>query len=332
MTNQAFKIDVTGIETDIDEKEVCRAYEGISFSPEKRGAPLVAEYIQSLQALAQHIEKAAKDERQQAIAQEVFDHLRRSYRAKTKSWIAAKSRCISSMITGPANFPVRRAEKANNSEHKRLAELIEFEKNMKNYASKKLDRVFTTQEKQGDEIEQLKKKIESAETLQAFMKDANKIHRSGDMDKLRALFVALYKDEARAETAYQAFLKPNYMNAIGFERWQLSNNLANIKRMKERLAMLEKKATIAAQEQEAGGPEPVKELAGLQIVENFTEDRLQLLFDGKPPEEVRAVLKSHGFRWSPRFSAWQRQLTNNARYTLKNFVLTNEHFAQYQTK
>jgi len=41
-------------------------------------------------------------------------------------------------------------------------------------------------------------------------------------------------------------------------------------------------------------------------------DRLQILFDEKPDEETRAALKSNGFRWSPRYSAWQRQLTPNA--------------------
>ena len=29
-------------------------------------------------------------------------------------------------------------------------------------------------------------------------------------------------------------------------------------------------------------------------------------------EETRAALKQNGFRWSPRYSAWQRQLTPNA--------------------
>ena len=41
-------------------------------------------------------------------------------------------------------------------------------------------------------------------------------------------------------------------------------------------------------------------------------DRLQILFDEKPDEETRAALKSNGFRWSPRYNAWQRQLTQNA--------------------
>ena len=51
---------------------------------------------------------------------------------------------------------------------------------------------------------------------------------------------------------------------------------------------------------------------GGEIVRNLEADRLQILFDEKPDEETRAALKSNGFRWSPRYSAWQRQLTDNA--------------------
>jgi len=54
-----------------------------------------------------------------------------------------------------------------------------------------------------------------------------------------------------------------------------------------------------------------------KIVENTEAMRLQLFFDGKPEPEVREVLKSNGFRWAPSQSAWQRQLTDNARYSLK---------------
>lgn len=49
-----------------------------------------------------------------------------------------------------------------------------------------------------------------------------------------------------------------------------------------------------------------------ETIINESENRLQLIFDGKPDEEERNILKRSGFRWSPRFKAWQRQLTENA--------------------
>ena len=36
--------------------------------------------------------------------------------------------------------------------------------------------------------------------------------------------------------------------------------------------------------------------------------------------KVRDILKGEAFHWSPSQNAWQRQLTNNARYALKNIL------------
>lgn len=54
-----------------------------------------------------------------------------------------------------------------------------------------------------------------------------------------------------------------------------------------------------------------------KTVKNNDLMRLQLLFDGKPSEEIRTILKSNGFRWSPREKAWQRLLNDNALCSLK---------------
>ena len=59
-------------------------------------------------------------------------------------------------------------------------------------------------------------------------------------------------------------------------------------------------------------PEAAEEHDGFRIVRNAEQNRLQILFDGKPDEATRSALKQNGFRWSPRNSAWQRQLTDNA--------------------
>lgn len=45
----------------------------------------------------------------------------------------------------------------------------------------------------------------------------------------------------------------------------------------------------------------------------------ELNFDGKPDEETCARLKACGFRWSPRFGAWQRQNTPNGLAVARQF-------------
>ena len=64
-----------------------------------------------------------------------------------------------------------------------------------------------------------------------------------------------------------------------------------------------------------------KEVDGVRIVENTEENRLQLFFDGKPEADIIALLKQHAFKWSPRFKAWQRILTPNAKFALNEYIL-----------
>ena len=73
-------------------------------------------------------------------------------------------------------------------------------------------------------------------------------------------------------------------------------------------AELDKRAEAA--EQPADGTK----FPGGEIVRNLEADRLQILFDEKPDDETRQKLKERGFRWSPRYNAWQRKLTDNAMY------------------
>lgn len=93
-----------------------------------------------------------------------------------------------------------------------------------------------------------------------------------------------------------------------FASYQMTNNNANIRRMKQRIEALKAEADRETIEVDAG---PCK------LVENADENRVQLIFDGKPSAEVRAVLKSHAFRWAPYNGAWQRHLNNAGRYAAK---------------
>ena len=97
-------------------------------------------------------------------------------------------------------------------------------------------------------------------------------------------------------------------NPAPFEAYELTNNNATIKRTRERVAALEAEAARAA----AGGTED-HEGKGYTLRENTDICRIQFIFDGKPDDDVRSLLKSHGFKWSPREGAWQRLLNDNAR-------------------
>lgn len=115
-------------------------------------------------------------------------------------------------------------------------------------------------------------------------------------------------------SAAQAELVTNYVPAYSWEPhpippYRFSNHSANMRRIKERIAALERQATVVAA---MGGESKVTECKGYEVIENLEENRLQLAFPGKPSQAVRSLLKSSGFRWSPTAGRWQRMLSGFA--------------------
>ncbi len=157
-----------------------------------------------------------------------------------------------------------------------------------------------------DAIEKLQAKIDQAEELQALMKRANTIIRKKrltDDEKVLALG-ELGITESRARD----LLIPD-MGKPGFPSWRLTNNNANIRRMKKRIEQLEKERSR----------EPVDDymIGDVAVSENTDLNHLQLFFPSKPSDEMRKELKANGFHWALSEEAWQRQLNNNARYAIR---------------
>ena len=87
--------------------------------------------------------------------------------------------------------------------------------------------------------------------------------------------------------------------------YALQNSNATIKRTAERIKKLE--AVKATQ--------PVEDdRDGYTYRENVEAMRVQLVFDGKPDDETRTLLKRNGFKWAPSQGAWQRQLNDAGKY------------------
>ena len=142
-------------------------------------------------------------------------------------------------------------------------------------------------------IVKLKEKIASLEKSQKIMKDANKIIKS---KKPEAQKVDELVELGLTEKAAIERMTPDYCGRIGFASYSLTNNNANINRNKKRLAKLVKQESQETKEYEVNG---------VKVVDNVEDNRLQLFFDGKPSDEIRADLKSKGFRWSRYNGCWQ---------------------------
>ena len=88
-----------------------------------------------------------------------------------------------------------------------------------------------------------------------------------------------------------------------FQSWELSNNNAEIRRVRQRIESLTRANEVAY----VGW-----EFDGGHVEANRDQGRLQVFFDGKPEADARQQLKENGFRWAPSVGAWQRLLNDNA--------------------
>ena len=158
-------------------------------------------------------------------------------------------------------------------------------------------------------INKLREQLAGIEKAQRDMKRANLAIRRNAKEGEAAQLAALV-ELGYSEAMGLQMLKPDFCGRVGFPGYALSNNNANARRIRERIAQLEQRAAAAAQ-----NPEPVEQvIGGVRMVEDIEDNRLRLFFDGKPTEAVRDTLKRNGFRWSPTSGAWQRQLSNGAKY------------------
>lgn len=267
-----------------------RAGTWTSFDPDKLGDGLIADLEHSLRAFESKLPEEVRAEKVAA------------YIAKWREWLAARSRCISSAITGPARFPVARAQKLNEYEQAAW-------KRLQDWAEKVVRRCNAEQRLTGwDEVERLTAKAEKLEQLQESMKEANKIlrQRISEVEKYDAL-VALGFSEQEA----QEIMTPDYIGRVGFASFQLSNNLAKIKDTRNKIA---RHAALAKCEDRS-----VEYVWGT-LEYSFSDERYRLHFPGKPSDDILTFLKSHGWKWSRANGAWQRQITAGARYNLKQFI------------
>lgn len=158
-------------------------------------------------------------------------------------------------------------------------------------------------------------KIRELEELHAAKKAANAAVRkakkaAGDVDHRE-----LIRELLEAGTLTPALAGDLVSSARAFPwlpQFDLGLSAKNLKRYRDRLEELERAAEVGV------APDPI-EGDGYEILENGEENRVQIVFPGKPAADVRARLRMLGFRWARSQGAWQRQLNGAGRAAAGGF-------------
>lgn len=293
--------------TELNKALAMRAHSGTSFSPDERGRAVIDEFNSHLVRIREDLMKRAKTEEEMDFVDDEMCVLKSGYASKMNDQLSSQSNCMSTMIAGPSNFNTRRAQKANNAYDNKIEATNAYLDRAISSIKRRLKKMQV--EAAGGEAEVMKEKLRQAEEHQELMKAVNKILRSkklSDDEKVQRVHVDFgLPDQLIHELMHPDWGKP------GFASYQLTNNNANIRRMRERVEALQAKEDT---------PTTEIKFAGGKIIDNCEDDRVQIDFDEKPDDAMLAKLNGAGWRWAPSKVLWQRKRTNAAMRSAKEIL------------
>jgi len=260
------------------------AYANASFDPEKRTEADIQAFSQELEADLQELGSA--------------NNYEAKYIKHLSLWLARKARVLSWMITGPANFPVARNQKACASTDKAWEEFRAWRKRY----IKRANAVRTKSPE--EEIDLTLAELDGEKSHHEMLLIVSKILRNKIMDEQEKI------DSIKLNTT---FTDENILDWFknGFPSYQMAYSNTRIKRLADKLKVM--RARVARKETF----EPITFDGGTITIEN---DRVCVRHDSKPEKAVMDALRGSGFRWSPHMVCWCRKHTLQAIIDAKRIV------------
>jgi len=280
------------------ESKAIMAHNWTSFSPDVRGKSMVNDYGNEL------LEDMAELRKDASVTEESIADYKARYERLFSSYLGAKSHTFSAMITGPANFNTRRHTKANRSEEKHYEIFREWRTRAKKAIVRKAQPAKTFV----SELDRYKAELEALKQRHELTKQGNKI-------------IAKAKKTGEDITQYltDTFnVQPHMMDWVKKFGFNTVNNNANMKRIEGRIKELEVKETRREE-----SPFINYTFEGGSMVVNYEADRIQIMFDSRPSKDELNAWKAKGlnsFNWSPSANAWQRKITANAMWAVKQML------------
>ena len=280
----------------INEAAARRAKEMNSYSDYKPGSA-TAEYRSYVEEAVQLAErqKARVDPMYHEKIDSLLDTYARKLAANMNKGFEIDARVPSILIAGGSNFPVRKKEKQNAARDTNYREWQDIQGLLDKIRSTGMGGISADDPQA---VQKLEKKLAGLEKAQETMKAVNAYYRKHKTLDGCPHLSAESIEKMKADMASQWHIEDK-----PYPTWALSNNSAEIRRVKDRIKSLSQQREIGY----VGW-----EFEGGKVEANAEANRLQILFEEKPDAATREELKSNGFRWSPKAEAWQRQLTDNA--------------------
>ena len=155
-------------------------------------------------------------------------------------------------------------------------------------------------------IQKLEAKLRELEHVRSLLPRAREVLKKAKApERARPALIALGLDEDIA-----ARLTPG----PPLQRWAhttVKRNLdGEIQRVRRRIDDL--------RERLSKNPHAPEQIGDARIVEQ--DNRVRILFPGKPDEATRKALRSHGFLWAPSAGAWQRKASEGAWYWARSIL------------
>ena len=276
------------------------AHRNVSFDPEKRADSVIKDYSKELSS---DLEDLNNDQ-----------NYKEKYVRYFTTWLSAKSRTFSTMITGPANVNLNQHAKANRSEQNRYEEFRNWRENYFKVAERIKRNNRTESEKSQENWEWARKVIiNTAKTIYEIDNGINTYTSRNLMVRVIVGNVTTAINNGDVERVQKSLdlireLQKDWKKPIVTDKHVIWKGIEQAEVIRE------KKVDIKVQE-----PKEIKFEDG-RVVLNYNEDRIQIFHDKKPEQEMIQSLKKRVFKWSPKMVCWQRKLTLNAIYDAENIL------------
>ena len=310
--------------SDLDIKTLERSLRWLSFEPKGRAQREQESFGNSIAELYTSNLEQAKQTGALEAYNDAFD---KGYSYILKNYlemVGIRARTFSTAITGGAGITERKIasnEKLMRSEHERLQKHIDLQEKLQERLAKIAKNKPADQYEEGDVIKstdnnaitKLQQKLKMLQDRKTMLKNGVVAAKEYQKSKDISVFKQYNIDSETTEQIINHIDKGGKPTEKDMYSWFTMPYLnRDIKEVENRIATLEKN-------QAKGTDETLIE--GGKIVYNGEAQRLQIFFDGIPSKEVREALKSHAFKWAPTAKAWQRTLTENAKYAVKQYLI-----------